>query len=199
MIKAVLFDVDGVLIDSFRANYLFYKAIAKDANINVSRKEYEKHFGRSLMDSINIFFPKENKAKKLKRWKRYANSYHKFHKYVRLNPNAKRILSYLKGNYKIGIVTSRVNCDVLRERGIDFKMFDVIIMAKDFKKSKSHPEALLKAVKKLKIKPNEAIYIGDMKEDVGAARNAGMKSIILGNRVKGTYNITNLKQIKKHL
>jgi len=83
-------------------------------------------------------------------------------------------------NYLLGIVTSRIKESVYESPKLAKleKYFKVAVSYQDTTNHKPHPEPLLFAAQKLGAKPEECVYIGDVENDIKAARAAGMKVII---------------------
>ncbi len=184
MIKAVIFDVDGVLIDSMDANIKFFQdLLAASGYKKPSKPEASKVFHLTMLDAIK-FLTKEKSDEKIKEvWDlghrlSYPTELWKFPK------DSNEVVKSLKQKYKLAIVTSRI------KRGIDSffkasnleKYFDVVVSFEDYSNPKPHPEPLLVATKKLKVKPEEAVYIGDMETDMKAAKTAGVKFILYSRK-----------------
>jgi len=89
------------------------------------------------------------------------------------------LLKVAKNSYKIAIVTSgsRIDTVELLKQFEIFQYVDVIISADDVTQTKPHPEGLEKALEALGIKPNQAIYVGDLVLDIKAGKNAGVRTI----------------------
>ena len=95
--------------------------------------------------------------------------------------------------YLLGIVTSRVKYGVFKHPKLAdiVKEFLVIVSYEDTIKHKPNADPLLTAAKKLKLNPDEVIYIGDTEIDIQAARAAGMKIIIYAkHKLKGADAFT---------
>ena len=63
----------------------------------------------------------------------------------------------------------------------------------DVKRSKPAPDLVIKSCKKLRIKPKEAILVGDTKYDMIAGKKAGV--VTVGYKIKGDYEIDNLENV----
>jgi len=184
MIKAVIFDVDGVLIDSFEANFIFFQDVIFTAGYTApTRDEYKKMFHLSMEDVIRKI-TKSKDEKEIKRiWElgKYKINYPS--SLIKIPIAAESIVKELSKKYLLGIVTSRVKGGLFKIKGIDVleKYFQTVIYFEDTKNHKPHPEPLLFAAKKLKIKPSECVYIGDAETDMQAAKAANMKKIYYSN------------------
>lgn len=197
MIKAVIFDVDGVLINSFEANLKFYQNLLSYAGYKPpTRKTYLKMYHMTMFDVIRIVTNSKdiNEINRIwlmgkKREVPYPNEL------VSSPKNFKQVIIKLNKKYILGIVTNRI-------RGGVFKLpqlarfesyFKAVVYYEDTAKHKPDPEPLLLAVKKLAVKPRETVYIGDAESDMKAAKAAGMKIVIYSqDQLKSADKITSV-------
>ncbi len=181
MIKAVIFDVDGVLLDSFEANLKFFTdLLTKFGHRPPTREEFSKFTAHHMMGFIRDFSKIKSEEEIQKIW--LAGKEHKVpYPYDLLDiPDAlEETIKVLHKNFSLGIVTSRANTvfEVSQLAPLK-KYFKVLVLYGDTDKHKPDPEPLLLAAKKLKIKPEECVYVGDTESDLIATRAAGMKAII---------------------
>ncbi|MBI5530937.1 MAG: HAD-IA family hydrolase [Candidatus Doudnabacteria bacterium] len=200
MIKAVIFDIDGVLMDSFEANYEFMTDIASRLNLKfISKREYKLNFAkpfREILKSANSLSDVGEVEKLIEKIRKKVSYPFRL---VKTYDQCEESLNSLNKKYKLALVTSRPvsGLKVYYKHAKNEKLFKTAITLNDVKNHKPHPESLLLAAKKLKIKPEEAIYVGDAKSDMLAAKAAGMKSIIFNKiPVRGaTANIKHFKQL----
>lgn len=182
MIKAVIFDVDGVLIDSFEANLKFHQDLLKLVGYPIlSREMYSKMFHMTMLDVIRESTKLKDEKEINRIWEMGKNRVVQYPSHLITTPeNYERVIEKLNNKYILAIVTSRI-------RGGIFKLpqlakfenyFKTVVYYEDTQKHKPDPQPLLLAVKRLGIKPNEAVYIGDALTDIQAAKAAGMKIII---------------------
>lgn len=200
MIKAIIFDIDGVLVDSFEANHQFLKNVTKLLKLKfASKKSYRVNFAlpfRELLKKENNIADHsklDTLIEKARKKVRYP-----FH-LIKIFDECQNTLNKLNKKYKLALVTGRTlsGLKVYYKHSKNKKLFKTAVTLTDVKKHKPHPESLLLAAKKLKIKPNEAIYVGDAKSDMLAAKAAGMISIIFNKKpVKGAdANISHFRQL----
>lgn len=186
MIKAILFDVDGVLVDSLKANELYKKKLFRQAGhddvdhiIEGSFHKPFKQVVKEVLESKNITDEKESdRLLDLMldpTLRAFQAKHYKFPKDLR------KVLKKLHERFVLGVVTSRIKqgTEEILNLGSIEKYFDVVITVDDVENYKPHPEPLEKALKELGLKPEEAIYIGDSDTDIMAAHSAGMPSIHL--------------------
>lgn len=196
MIKAVLFDVDGVLTDTIKCNARYFShVLQKFGGKPLSADEYRQFYHLTAKSVFMHFFPEKNENQINEIIKYGLSVLPKFYIYARLNPDVKETLEILKRQFRLGIVTSKIETGILEYFRIN-KFFDIAVTFSDVKNHKPHPEPVQLALKKLGVKPEEALYVGDALSDFQAGNQAGVKVIIYRNpEVKGDYNINDLKEI----
>ncbi len=199
-IKAVIFDCDGVLFDSKNANTRFYNSILEHFGkppLKDSQVEYV-HM-HSLADSIRYLFPEDNLDEVLD----YCRTldFKDFNRYLRMQEGLVDFLKYLKPKYKTAIATNRTvsMAMVLEEFGLT-DYFDLVVTAADVTKPKPHPETIEKILKRFKIKPKEAIFIGDSEVDRQLAENTGVIFISYKNpRLRSDYHVDSFAEVRELL
>lgn len=196
-IKAVLFDLDGVLVDSHDAWFKVFNYARKKFKFpEISLKEFDKSvWGGSIDRDVRAYFKNINPEEVAKV---YFSKLSKFKKDIKINPYAHYTLKTIKDKkLKTGIVTNtykKVALEITDFHGIT-NFFDVIVGGDEVEKGKPAPDSILKACKKLKIAPEEALFIGDTKNDINAGKNAGCFTI--GYKIHGDLMIDNIKDIVK--
>jgi HAD superfamily hydrolase (TIGR01509 family) len=196
MIRAVLFDVDGVLLDTLESNTRAYNHdFIRLGGREITVDEYRKLFHLPARNMFRKFFPEMSEQEIEEIIISRAERTSQFFKYAKLNPGVLDALKALKKSYVLGVVTSRMTPKILDHFAIT-GFFQVIVCLQDVKNHKPHPEPILLALERLKIRPEEAVYVGDAASDAEAAREAGVKSIIYRNpEVKGDWNISDFGEI----
>lgn len=188
MIKAVIFDIDGVLLDSFDANLNLFRNILKQAGYKtgLSRQKYRQLYFRTAKDTFKIVT--QGTRQEIEKLMELLHKYPRSDADFPIIPNSVKVIKRLTKRYDLALVTARVKAGV--DYYLDFtktrKNFKTVVHFGHYKNPKPHPEPLLVACKKLKVKPSEAIYIGDAHSDIQSAKAAGMKVILFPNRrIKG--------------
>ncbi len=187
--KAILFDMDGVLIDSKRANRIFYQNLLEHFGYKrPAAKAVDALFGLTLSDAIRAL-AKGAPESKLNEIYTVALRDEISYPYNLVKPTDKeegKILETLSKVYILGIVTNSDATDLKYAASfLKPDSFKVIITAEDFSRPKPDPEPLLLAAKKLGVEPNECVYIGDLETDMEAARAAGMRFILYSRKPAG--------------
>lgn len=181
-IKAVIFDVDGVLVDSLNSNVAKFQAVLAKAGHKIpSRKVVLSCIHLDLKATL-IKLSGTTDKKEIAYLSLLAKSgdFNRPDLYV-FTPKLHLILKELHKDYKLAIATNRFSPDlheVLEFAGIA-DQFDSVVTKDDYDKPKPNPEALILAARKLGIETNGAVYVGDTHVDIQAAIDAGMKSIHL--------------------
>ncbi|MBN1159808.1 MAG: HAD family phosphatase [Candidatus Diapherotrites archaeon] len=177
MVEAVIFDLDGVLIDSEKysssVELPFLKSVCTDWDNSfhpkgLSRKDVYKICRERgwLKISWTEFFRKYELASQ----KVYSDL-------CQLNPNVLTLLNLLRAQrIKIGIATScpQKTAELVLSRFKIKSYFDVIKTNDDVTLSKPHPEIYLKTVKALKVNPANTIAVEDSISGLTAAKKAGL-------------------------
>ncbi len=181
LIKTVLFDVDGVLVDSKDANFAWLSSVITEFGYPKPKKEdYEAAFGMDRHDTLKAL-TKENSEARIRQLAALARSKNDSFplEMLKVRAGEVEVLEKLSKAYKLGIVTSSSARSVRRLFAIaDIrKLFAAVVTRDDYGEPKPSPEPLLVALKKLGISPENAVYIGDTSIDVIAGHAAGIKVI----------------------
>lgn len=192
--KAVLFDLDGVLVDSYEAWFLAYNQTLGYFGFKpVTKSYFSKYFGNPVEDDIRRVFIGKTPEEVMDG---YAIHFPKNAKYVKLFPRAKEVLSFIKKKkIKIGLITNsniKIVLSVLNHFKIR-KYFGAIVTRSDVNRGKPAPDMVLKACKMLHVRPEDAVLVGDTKNDIMAGRRAGCFAI--GYKIKGDIRIDSLDGI----
>lgn len=181
-IKAIIFDLDGTLIDSM---YVWHKI---DIDFFAERglkvpPDYEQaiktmHFETAAEYTIARFGFKETPQEIMSIWLNMALNEYAHN--VRLKDNAEELLKRLKTlSVKIGIATSSKPIlaePVLKNNGV-YDCFDMICYTSEVGLDKRHPDIYLLTAKKLGVKPEECIVFEDIIDGINGAKFAGMRTI----------------------
>jgi len=173
--KLILFDLDGVLIDSEKNMKTAWQEVRKKFNIKVKFKNYRKYVGLPFYKVLKHLKIKDNFSE-IK--KTFDKSSIKNVNLIKLHPGAKSTILKLKKKCKLGLVTSKDNYRtkiILRKLNLNFKY---IVALKPGMRGKPYPDQLKKAIRLFKFtKLNNVFYVGDTLIDQKFAKNAKVKYI----------------------
>ena len=194
MIKAIIFDVDGVLIDSVKIVVKAYQNTAKKLGLKVpSSQEILDLLGKPLEEIARILWSSTDHEL-------YINEYRK------LFMNKKLIIQPINGaintvnqlkklGFRLGIITGKIMFFTekhLKESGFNTDWFEAIGSFEMTREHKPNPEPLFYVIDKLDVKPEETLYVGDAKLDYECAKNAKVEYIAV---LTGCLNRTELKKL----
>ena len=169
--KNVIFDLDGVLLDSLKNMLVSWNSVNKKFDLNISFDEYYKHIGIPFKDILKSLKIKKNKFSLIE--KQYSTKSFRNLNKVKFYPNVLSTLKYLKKKkYFLGILTSKdkVRTNIILKK-LNIK-FDVIQCPQKNYKGKPSSDLIKKIIKDKKLKRNECIYIGDSIYDLVMCRAA---------------------------
>ncbi|MBI2543513.1 MAG: HAD family hydrolase [Candidatus Aenigmarchaeota archaeon] len=199
VIKVILLDLDGTLIDSRKCVGELYNHIAERNKLKPpTSEEVDSVFHIPLIQGLmRIYGIPESEAARISEV-RY-DVYDRILPLIEVDSNAGNVLGNLKRRYKLGIVTGRGSTTyrILNMFGLQ-SYFDIVVDRTQYANAKPHPECLHVAMKKLGFKPEETVYVGDGGVDVQAANDAGVTSIYLSrtNHPNARYNIEKLEELE---
>jgi len=191
-VKAVLFDLDGVLVDSLNVWYVaMNETLGKFGKGRVGKGEYVKRYwGFSLSRNFEkLGLGREAVEYCLSRYEHHLEG-------IRAFPETEEVLRELRRRgFRLALVTntpSRLVQRLLSRLGlVDF--FDAVLTGDDVRRAKPHPEAVRKACRRLGVHPSQALLVGDTRSDVLAGRGAGVR--VVGRGVEGDLRIERLGEL----
>jgi HAD superfamily hydrolase (TIGR01509 family) len=196
MVKAVIFDMDGVIIDSEPFHWDVNKIIFKDLGIDVSFTEYQNYIGVS---NTNMWTDLKNRhslpqtVKQLVAMQVSGNiEFMKREQFEPINGGVALIQDLEKYGIAIALASSspyNVINIVLDKFGIK-SYFSAIVSGEDFLKGKPAPDIFIKAAELLNVSPKDCVVIEDATHGVAAAKAAGMKCIGFANKNSGNQDLT---------
>ena len=192
-IRAVLFDLDGVLIDSYRAWFhQFQAALLHFGYAPLSEAEFREHWGQSTDHDVETFMP-ERTTIEVKKY--FFDHYREYVGYLRLQPDAKRILRFVKRqDLLVGCVTNS-HSPIVTQTLAHFRLseyFETVVTADDVQHPKPAPAMIRQACTHLGVRPEQTLFIGDTLADVQAAHSAGC--VFVGYGIDSGLRVENHRQ-----
>lgn len=181
---AVLFDMDGVLVDNKEVHTESWGEFCNAHHIQVTRKELESLFGKTNRDYLRYLFKREITDEEVLTYKIEKEGIYRdlFSKTIKPVKGLPTFLEDLKKNgVKIAVGTSGPmdNVRFVIESTNIQGYFEAIVCEEDLKKGKPDPEVYLKAAQKVNTEPGRCIVIEDSVVGIKSGKNAGMKVIAL--------------------
>ncbi len=173
-IKAVLFDLDGTLIDSIDNIVACWQYVMSTLlSTEITREEILPKVGLTLIDAFEEVAP----GRSDEMFAMYRAHQHLTHdEMIKLIPGTKETLAHLKENgMMLGVVTSKGLPTATRGMNLFdlVPFFDTLVTIEDTTRHKPAPDPLLLACERLHIEPDEAIYVGDALMDILCGKAAG--------------------------
>lgn len=196
--KLIIFDVDGTLIDA-------YKAIEESLNYTLETLGYLPKDSSSIRRAIGWgdenflkpFFKKGDLDKALKIYREHHQD--SLLKSSRLLLGTRKVLTSLnRKGYKLAVASNRptkFTKILIRHLDID-KYFDLVLCADRLKDIKPNPKILLGIMQRLRVSPQETLYVGDMAIDVQAGRNAGCDTVAVPTGSSSKSELRRAKPLK---
>ena len=201
MIKAVIFDLDGVIVSTDNCHYLAWKRLADEEGIYFDRKINDRLRGVSRMASLDIVLERAQKpyadSEKQEMAERKNGYYRELIKELTPNdilPGAIENLQELKRNgIKIAIGSSSKNTPIiLKQIGLD-GYFDAVSDGNNITHSKPDPEVFVKAADMLGIAPENCLVVEDADAGIEAGKRGGMKTLSVNGAKGADYETNNLE------
>ncbi len=189
MIKAIIFDLDGVIVDTAHYHYLAWKRLAIELGFDLTLDQNELLKGVSRMRSLEIILDLGGIKLSATEMERVANKKNGwFVEYVNtmkpeeIFPGVKELLKSMRSKgLKVALASSSKNAPaVIRLLNIENE-FDAVVDGNMIVHSKPDPEIFLLAAKKLEIDPASCVVFEDAEAGVEAALAAGMKCVGVGS------------------
>ena len=204
--KAIIFDLDGVICHTDEYHYLAWKAMADSMNIPFDRQVNNRLRGVSRMASLEIILEQysgdlsqaEKEALATQKNELYKESLKNMSS-ADLSDEVKTTLDTLRSRgYKLAIGSSSKNARfILQQLGLG-SFFDAISDGNNITHSKPDPEVFVKAAQMLCIPAEECLVVEDAVSGAIAGKAGGMKVACVGDasaEKAGDYNLTSFAEL----
>lgn len=188
--KGIIFDLDGVIVDTAKFHYLAWRKMANDLGFDISLEQNEKLKGVSRVHSLEQILDWGGKTVSQEEFEELMAG--KNEDYLArisgmteedLLPGVRKVLDFLTENkipYALGSASKNAR-PILKGLGIHDR-FAAIVDGNDVHKAKPDPEVFLIAAEKLNLKPEDCIVFEDSVAGIEAANRAKMYSIGIGDK-----------------
>jgi beta-phosphoglucomutase len=177
MLKAIIFDVDGVLIDSMLFQADAWVKTFKEVGITITREDIYELEGSNNRRLIKSIFEKAGKEPELWHLEQLPEKKREALEFDQIKPfeGIPDCLKELKRHFKLAMVSGS-HVDTINKVVNKYfsNCFDVIITGSDLERGKPDPDPYLKALEELDLTKNECIVIENAPMGITAARRAGL-------------------------
>jgi beta-phosphoglucomutase len=201
---AAIFDMDGVLIDSYETHFQSWRTVLAAHNVPFTESQFAQVFGRTSRESIQRIWPHElpsdSEIAQLD-----AAKEAEFRRLVRdrfpiMEGAAELITSLRSSGFAIAIASSGPPENVaLAVEKLGAHLFDAVVTGADVKRGKPDPEVFLRAAKKLNIVPDRCVVFEDAPVGIAAARSAEMACIGLVSTGRTDEQLAQADLVVHHL
>lgn len=192
IMRGVIFDMDGVLVDSMKYHIKSWKQAFEQFQLKTSEQELALYEGMQYMETISLIsqnngvvLPEKSKEQIYREKKRILSETYEIEMY----DNIIEILEYLKKKQmKLAVVTGSNKEFAHNIIEHNFKdIFDVIITSSDTTQGKPHPEPFQKAISELNLNLDEVLVVENAPLGVESAKQAGVRVIALETTLEKKY------------
>lgn len=189
MYKGLLFDLDGVIVDTAKYHYLAWKDLADKLGIEFTRQDNERLKGVSRMRSFEIILEIGNREMSQEEKEHYCTLKNEHYlEYIRklekdeiLSGVKEFLTSAREKGYKIALGSASKNSMLILERLELLDSFDEIIDGTKVSSAKPDPEVFVKGAESLGLDVSECIVFEDAAAGIEAAHRGGMKAVGIGS------------------
>jgi len=181
---AVIFDMDGVLVDSYHAHYESWRLLAVEQGAEYTEQQFARAFGRTSREILAENWPVEAPADRIAAWddrkeQLYRQIIHA--DYPGMPGSVELVRSLHAAGFALAIGSSgpRANIDVVLEEMGAADCFDAVVSGTDVHRGKPDPEVFQIAADRLGVPPDRCAVVEDAVAGVEAAIRAGMTPIAL--------------------
>lgn len=197
-LKAIIFDMDGVITDTMPYHFQAWKEVFASCGIHVHHADIYKREGQKGINSVQEIFMENDKVFNVQEGSRLLKEKEGIFKKIFKRRFIQGSRSFIKGlsrqGVRLGLVTGTSRHEAVELLPEDlWSCFEVTVCGCDVQNGKPHPEPYLKALKKLKIKARHAVVIENAPFGIASAKAAGLKCLALETSLPAKF----LKQADK--
>jgi beta-phosphoglucomutase len=192
MIKGVLFDLDGIIVDTLYYHYLAWKHMFEIHGGTVQEHTVLLHEGRNsreilpiLMEESGVHIPSQEQSRFIEEKRAYYRSIVQVEQY----PNAFAVIEELKRRgFKLALVTACALENMHRSiNSAQQSLFDFIVTGDEVPRAKPFPDPYLAAARGMGLEPEQCIVVENAPLGVESAKNAGMCCVAIETTLGKEY------------
>ena len=181
-IKAVIYDFDGVIVDSREANEAYYNRLLKHFGLPaVQPGQLEMIYTRTSPEVIEVLFADPSLAKAARALEKTMDN-DDITPMIKVEPHIKETLQVLRSRYRTAIATNRgKSLPLVLAFNNLAGYFDLTVSSRQVQHPKPHPECLEVILQKFSLAPGQVVYVGDAEIDARLSAAAGVPFIAYKN------------------
>lgn len=181
-VKVIVYDCDGVLVDSRRANEVFYNHILKRFGWPpLTPEQLDFVHTSTSREAIDYLFRGRPGREEAQAYQRRVDN-RPFIPLTVLEPNLRETLAALQPRYRLAVATNRGrSLALLLEHHRLTHLFDLTLSCLDVPEPKPHPACLNQIIRHFRVAPAEVLYVGDAEVDRRVALRAGVPFVAYKN------------------
>ncbi|HKL86401.1 MAG TPA: beta-phosphoglucomutase [Treponemataceae bacterium] len=189
-IKGVLFDLDGVIVDTAKYHFLAWKRLASRLGFEFTEQDNERLKGVSRIASLeilleigNLHYTESEKiqmANEKNEW--YVDYLHELDQSALLPGAREYLLQLKKEGVLIALGSASKNAQLILDCLNITNLFDAIIDGNSVEKAKPDPEVFLKGAQSLGLDPADCLVFEDSLAGIQAAKTGGMRAVAVGTK-----------------
>lgn len=190
--RAVLFDLDGVLIDSYEVWFHLMNAASVEYGVSaISRETFRKCWGQGIQADVRVFFT-EQSIEELEVF--YESHFMDFAEHLVLETEAPAVFVWLREHGMPIAVITNTPAELARKILAHARLApDALVGGTDVVRAKPAPDMVLRGCELLGVVPASALVVGDSSFDREAAGAAGVSFAGLG--IKGDFDLDRLTDL----
>lgn len=212
-VKAVIFDVDGLMFETEKVGKIFFEKLNKKYCLKIDESFRQSMCGKKesvIREELKQKFPNFDVDQYRDEWINACQNH--FIKYgAKAKKGLKNILKFLiSKNIKIAVASGSPKFhieNIFNKANIDMNIFDAVVCADDKVKSKPNPEIMLKVCEKINEKPKNVVVLEDAINGIISAKKAGCLAFMIPDLIQPNNEmreisdkiLTNLNEAKKEI
>lgn len=191
--KYILFDNDGVLVETERFYFLATQKALREHDIELSFEYYQKIMPKAIT-AWHLMSERGYKEDDVVRTREKRNIY--YQEYLQSNSlyieGVEEVIKELSKKYKMGIVTTsrRVDFEIIHQDRKLTQYMEFVLCEEDYPRAKPHPDPYLKGLELLNATKEETFIVEDSERGLTAAVNAGVECIVVHNDFTATHDFS---------
>jgi beta-phosphoglucomutase len=180
--RAVLFDLDGVLVDSYGAHMRSWRRLAAEEGLPFAERDFARSFGRTSRESIAVYWPgRASEAARLDARKEALFRADVGAAFPAMDGGVELVRALQGAGFALALASSAPpeNVELALERLGVADCFGAVVNGRDVQRGKPDPQVFLLAAEGLGARPARCVVVEDAPVGVAAAHAGGMKAVAL--------------------